>query len=260
VIRDLHATGYVTAKNKIGVLLENCAYLQRAYQQAVVPEISRLGLHLVSTENIDCTTGFSSAGPASASIQAAVLHFRSRGVDRVLLVSDFEQVALLLLANNAESQGWRPGYMLSSAAQASVMRSNIPAGQWPQLHGVGWSPGIDIDDPHQPLPPVDRRCLDLIKAGGVTVAGWQNVYIATTECAQVFFLDAALRAAGGNAQGKALMAGVSSLGSTFQSPGIVAGRTYFAPNRRDGVAAVAPFAYVKTCRCMKYTGRAFAAT
>jgi hypothetical protein len=256
VLTGLHSTGYVTAKNKIGVLLEGCPYLRRAYQQAVVPTISRLGLKLVDTEDVDCTSGFSSAGPASSAIQSAVLRFRSHGVDRVLMVSDYEQVTLLLMANAAESQNWRPGYMLSSTAQTEVMRPNIPSGQWPQLHGIGWSPGLDIDDPHQPLPAADQHCLGLIKKGGLAVSGWQNIYIATTECSQVFFLGAALQKSGGDATGRALMAGVEALGTSFVSPGIVAGRTFFGPERHDGAAAIVPFGYVATCRCLKYTGNA----
>jgi hypothetical protein len=55
------------------------------------------------------------------------------------------------------------------------------------------------------------------------------------------------------------MAGVESLGTSFVAPGIVGGRTSFGPGRRDGVASVAPFGYVPTCHCLKYTGKAFAA-
>jgi hypothetical protein len=254
VIAGLHATRYVTSSNKIGVLLEDCPYLQRAYQQAILPEISRLGLNRVDTQSFQCTTGFSSAGPASSAIQSAVLRFRSDGVDRLLMVSDYEQVALLLIANDAESQGWRPGYMLSSTAQAEVMRSNIPSGQQPQMRGVGWSPGLDVDDPHTALSAADRRCLELIKEGGIAVAGWQNTYIATAECSEMFFLAAALQASGGKAQASALMPAVDSLGTSYISPGIVDGRTFFRSGRRDGPAAVAPFAYVSGCGCLRYTG------
>ena len=254
VLSGLHRTGYVTSKSRIGVLLEDCPDLQRAYKDAVVPTISRLGLALADTEHIACTTGFSSAGPASAAVQSAVLRFRSRQVDRILMVSDFEQVTLLLIANYAESQGWRPGYLLTSQAQTEVMRANIASGQWPQLHGMGWSPGLDIDDPHQPLPAADRYCLDLIKQGGVTVSGWQNTYIATTECAQLLLLGAALRLNGADARGRSLMAAIDRLGTGFEAPGIVAGRTTFGPSRHDGPSAVAPFAYVASCSCLRYVG------
>ncbi|HEU5034837.1 MAG TPA: hypothetical protein VFT62_08800 [Mycobacteriales bacterium] len=259
VLAGLHQTGYLTSSNKIGVLLENCPYLQRAYQRNVMPEVARLGLHVADTEGFDCTSGFSSAGPASASIQSAVLRFRSHGVDRVLIVSDYEQVALLLLANDAESQGWRPGYMLSSAAQAEVMRANIASGQWPQLHGIGWSPGLDTDDPHRPLAAPDRRCLDLIKSGGVSVSGWQNIYVATAVCSHVFFLDAALGRSNGDARAEALMSAIGSLGARFVAPGILDGRTFFGPTRRDGPAAVAAFGYVAACKCMRYTSAPFSA-
>jgi hypothetical protein len=259
VLSGLHATGYLTSKNKIGVLLEDCPDLQRAYQQAVVPAISRLGLVLTDTEHLGCATGFTSAGPASASVQSAALRFRSSGVDRILMVSDFEQVTLLLIANYAESQRWRPGFLLTSQAQTEVMRANIASGQWPQLHGVGWSPGLDIDDPHQPLPAVDRRCLDQIKQGGVAVSGWQNTYVATTECTSLFFLGAALQLSNGDAHGSAVMAAVDRLGAGFSAPGIVAGRTAFGPRRHDGPAADAPFAFVASCSCLRYVGTVAAA-
>lgn len=259
VLSGLHASGYVSSKNKIGVLVENCPYLRRAYDQTVRPEASRLGLNLVDTEELDCTGGFSSAAPASAAIQSAALRFRSHGVDRLLMVSDYEQVTLLLMANQAESQGWRPGYMLSSTAQTEVMRPNLPSGQWPQLHGIGWSPGLDIDKPHKPPPAADRHCLDLIKKGGVVVSGWQNTYVATTECSDLLFLKAAMQRSHGDARGRALMAGVESLGTSFIAPGIVGGRTSFGPGRRDGVASVAPFGYVPACHCLRYTGKAFTA-
>jgi hypothetical protein len=255
VLDVLRSTGYLTPKNRIGVLLEDCPDLRRAYAEAVRPEISRLRLDLADIAKIGCTSGFASAGPAAAATQAAVLRFRSHRVDRVLIVSDFEQVALMLLANAAASQGWRPGYMLSSAAQTEVIRHSISKTQWPQLHGVGWSPRLDIDDPHQPLSQADRRCLDLIKRGGITVSGWQNTYIATTECSEVFFLGAALTASRGDARGSALMAAVDSLGTGFISPGVLDGRTTFSATRRDGPAAVAPFGYVVTCGCLRYTGR-----
>ena len=256
VLNGLHTTGYLTAKSKIGVLLEDCPDLQRAFDQAVKPTIARLGLDLVDTEHIACTTGFTSAGPASAAVQSAVLRFRSSGADRLLMVSDFEQVTLLLLANYAESQGWRPGFMLSSQAQTEVMRANIASGQWPQLHGIGWSPGLDIDDPHQPLAAADKHCLDLIKQGGVTVSGWQNTYIATTECTEILFLGAALQRSAGDASGRALMAAVGRLGSSFTAPGLVSGRTSFSPTRHGGPAAAAPFAFVASCSCLRYTGAA----
>jgi hypothetical protein len=255
VLAGLKATGYLTPRNKIGVLLEECPDLRRAYERAVRPAAARLGLHIADTAGIGCTTGFASAGPASAATQAAVLRFRSHQVDRILIVSDFEQVALMLLANAAASQGWHPGYMLSSAAQTEVIRHSISKTQWPQLHGVGWSPRLDIDDPHHPLTRADRRCLDLIGKGGIKVSGWQNTYIATTECSLLFFLGAALESSRGDARPDVLMKAVDSLGTTFVAPGVLDGRTSFGPNRHDGPAAVAAFGFVAKCGCLRYTGR-----
>jgi hypothetical protein len=254
VLSGLHAAGYVTPSSKVGVLLEDCAHLQRTYERTVVPELSRLGLTLTDTEHFGCSAGFASAAPASAAVQSAALRFRARGVDRLLIVSDFEQVALLLLANYAESQRWHPGYMLSSTAQTEVIRANIARGQWPQLHGMGWTPGLDVDDPHQPLPAQDRRCLALVRSGGVTVASWQDTYVATTECALLMLLGAALQQTGGDARGSVVISAIGRLGSRFSAPGVVGSRTLFGPGRHDGPGAVAHFAYVPSCTCLRYVG------
>jgi hypothetical protein len=76
-------------------------------------------------------------------------------------------------------------------------------------------------------------------------------------CANLFFLGAALRSSGGNPDGRALMAAVDALGGAFTSPGILQGRTLFGPGRHDGPAAVAPFAYVPSCSCLRYVAPAF---
>lgn len=260
VLSGMHQTGYLGTANKIGVLLEDCPELERAYQRAVVPTISQLRLHLADTEKLSCTVGYSSAGAASAAVQSAALKFRSSGVDRILMVSNFEQVTLLLMANYAESQGWHPGYLLSSTAQTEVMRANIPSGQWPQLHGMGWSPGVDIDDPRtQPVGP-DKRCLSLLHAGGVNVTGWQNTYVATTVCSVTFLLEAALQANKGDARGTPLVAAIEALGSGFITPATVTGKTSFSRNRHDGPSMVAPFGFVASCACLKYVGPAIPAS
>jgi hypothetical protein len=172
------------------------------------------------------------------------------------MVSDYEQVVLELFAPQAESQGYRPGYLLSSQAQTSVMRPNLPSGQWPQLHGVGYARGVDIDDPRTPLPSVDRQCLSLLRAGGATTTGWQDTYVATAICNPFLLLQHALRLTNGDAQGRALAQAIASLGTTFAAAGTVDGRTRFGQGRTDGPDTAAPFSFVQDCSCLRYTGSA----
>jgi hypothetical protein len=254
VLAGLSRTKYVGRENRVGVLLEDCPHLRRVLDRAIEPTMASLGLQLTRTQTFGCATGFAAAGPAASAIQSAVLAFRSAGVDRVLMVSDFEQVALLLFGPQAESQGYRPGYLLSSQAQASVMRPNLPAGQWPQLHGVGYARGVDIDDPRTPLPSTDRRCLSLLQAGGAAAQGWQDTYVATGICTPFLLLEQALRSTGGDAQGRAVAQAVASFGTSFVAAGTVDGRTRFGRGRNDGPDDAAPFGFVQDCSCMRYTG------
>jgi hypothetical protein len=119
---------------------------------------------------------------------------------------------------------------------------------------MGWTPGLDVDDPHQPLPAQDRRCLALVRSGGVTVASWQDTYVATTECALLMLLGAALQQTGGDARGSVVISAIGRLGSRFSAPGVVGSRTLFGPGRHDGPGAVAHFAYVPSCTCLRYVG------
>jgi hypothetical protein len=254
VLSGLSGTEYVTSEHRVGVLLEDCPHLRRVLDQSVKPTMKTLELQLVSTQTFGCATGFTAAGPAASAIQSAVLAFRSADVDRVLMVSDYEQVALLLFGPQAESQGYRPGYMLSSQAQASVMRANLPSGQWPQLHGVGYARGVDIDDPGTPLPSTDKRCLSLLQAGGAAARGWQDTYVATAICNPFLLLEQALRVTKGDAQGRAVSQAITSLGTSFVAAGTVDGRTRFGDKRTDGPENAAPFSFVTDCSCMRYTG------
>jgi hypothetical protein len=254
VLTGLARTNYVTSENRIGVLLEDCPHLRRVLDQTVKPTMSTLKLQLANTQTFDCAAGFSSAAPAASAMQAAVLAFRSADVDRVLMVSDYEQVALLLFGPQAESQSYRPGYMLSSQAQTSVMRANLPRGQWPQLQGVGYARGVDIDDPRTQLPGTDKRCLSLLQAGGGSARGWQDTYVATATCNPFLLLEQALRATKGNTQGVAVAQAIRSLGTSFVAAGTVDGRTRFGDKRMDGPENAAPFGFVADCSCMRYTG------
>jgi len=258
VVQGLAATGYLNKTSRIGVVLENCADLARAYERSVLPALAQHGLKQVTSSTVDCTQGFTSAGPAASALQGAVLKFNSAGVDRVLFVSDFEQVALMLFANQAESQGYRPGYALSGLAAAAITRANIPSGQWPQLHGVGHFPYADTDDPGTAPLPAERHCLQLLKDGGMTVRTWTDRALAAQMCNNVLLISAAVHARQGDVSGASIAAGIETLGSRFAVAGLVSTATSFSSTRRDGPSQLAVFQYVAACSCSRYSGRPFA--
>ena len=256
VLEQLSTTGYLSSRHRIGLLLEQCPSLERAYEHSILPLVDRLGLQRPVVRGLECTSGFGSAGPAAATISNAILAFRQAGVDRVLLMSDFETVLLLLFANSASSQDYRPGYLLSSTAQAEATRGSIPRDQWPQLRGVGVAPGGDVVLDTSQLTAVERRCARLATAGGLRIATQNDRTYVHLQCGTLLLLEAALRRTGGRSEPSGLAGAIAQLGTGHRSPGLVSGATRFGPGRYDGPAAVRVFGYAETCSCLKYEGPA----
>lgn len=256
VVTHLAGTGYLGKANRLGVLIEQCPNEQAAYSRTVAPLVRRLGLRPAVVRQVECTTGFTSAGPASAAVSAAVLAFRDADVDRVMLMSDYETVALLLFANAASSQGYRPGYLLSSNAQAEATRGSLPEDQWPQLRGVGGSVAGDVSMQGIRASAVEARCLALVRAGGLAPATQNDHAYVYRQCGLLLLLETALEHTAGISRPQVLMNAITSLGMAFTAPGIVAGATRFAPGHLDGPRAVRVFGYDGTCQCLRYKGKA----
>jgi len=248
VVSNLYATRYLTRENQVGVLLEQCPTDEAAFRRTVLPLMRQLGLKEPVVRRLSCTTGFSSAGAAAAAVSSTVLAFRDAGVDRVLMMSDYETVALLLFANAASSQGYRPGYLLSSTAQAEATRTSIPSDQWPQLHGVGIN---TADVAGAPPSVVEKRCLALARAGGLTVATQNDRTYVYMGCSLFLLLGAGLERTDGVSRPAQLASAISGLGASFVAPGIVSGATDFH-RRYDGPAAVRVFGWVGSCSCLRH--------
>lgn len=248
------ASGYLTPQSKLGILVEGCPDYTSAYTDTVAPLISRLGLPPALKSEITCTTGYSALGGISADLQSAVLRFNQAGVDRVLMLSKVESTYVILFSQSAESQQYRPGYVLSSGGQAGATRPNVPAGQQPQLRGWGNLPGLDIDDPRTPPTGVSARCEALLEKGGQRAVNWQDGLVRDIACGPLLLTEAALLRNGGKADPASILAGVASLGDGFSSPGQVSPRSSYSSTRRDGVQDVAPFAFDPACTCERYTG------
>jgi ABC-type branched-subunit amino acid transport system substrate-binding protein len=251
VLEQLVATRYVAGGNQLGVVVEDCPDVDRAWERSIAPLVKRLGLKAPVVQQFDCAVGFGSLGNAGSAMSSAILAFRQAGVDRVMFVSHFEDVLLLLFANAAESQGYRPGLMLSSGAQAHALRTQLPDGQWPQFHGVGNDPYGDTDDA-KPTGS-DPRCLSLVRSAGLLPANHDDVGTVLFLCAPYLLLDAVLARSGGAADARSVVSAVAGLGTSFVSPGVVDGRTRFGAGRLDGADAVRVFAFVPACQCLRYT-------
>jgi hypothetical protein len=254
---EMH-TGYLHKSDQLGVIIEGCAENLRAYSQTLSPLIKELGLatpKVVTFNCVDSTAGGAAQGQAA--ISNAILRFRQPPVvNRVMFVSAEESAALLLFGPSASSQGYRPGYLLSSNAQAHLFTdtsSGFPSDQMPQLHGVGNIPFADVSNASPTV--VEQRCLALIRPTGLSPANYDDRGQALFSCGPFLLLEALLKRTAGDASAGALANGVAVLGSSFAAPAVLASSTSYSTSQHDGGDLVRPFVFVSGCRCMKYAGR-----
>jgi hypothetical protein len=184
-----------------------------------------------------------------------VLAFRQGGADRVMFVSDYETVVLLLFANAASSQSYQPGYALTSNAQAEYIRQNLnDSRQWPGLNGVGWAPSFDVADANVPPTPTEKRCLELVQAGGLQAQDYLSRGLVYVACSTFLLLEAALMRTNGVSTPQVLQGAINGIGSGYVAPGLIGGGTTFTSSRRDGPDLVRVFGYDDKRQVVAYRG------
>jgi hypothetical protein len=255
MLERLTTAGRVTAKDKLGIVVEGCPFDQRAYTRTVQPTAKRLGLTIAQKVEARCFGDIRDLGGQASDMQSAVLKFQTNGVNKVLFVSgSVESNMLLYFATAAESQSYHPGYALTSAAAAALQEANTPKAQLANAVGLGWMPSLDSSRV-PPLLPAGRSCLqDLQKAAGLTPQGPADRVYAFGACDTVGLYDAALRATHGNPDVAGVLASVAALRTGFAGATSYGERTDFSAGRRTGPAQGRIFAWSTACTCFDYTG------
>ena len=249
--------GWLTSKDKLGIVYDGCVHNARAAKDAGVPTATRLHIPVEAFEGSDCGVGFSDAGKFASSMQNAAFKMHGDGVNKVMFLTQGENGALVFFSNNAETQAWHPTYIVSSNAMMTSTddQGQVNSGQRPNVRGIGWYP--TFDDAKAPVTPQMRECQQHIAAGGGAVPTSVNDTLSMySACNAVTAAAAALTRSGGAGRLAALRPAVESLGTSFVSVTSLKGRTLFRAGRHDGAAAVAPFALKKDCDCFGYVGPA----
>lgn len=247
------SSGYLTPANTVGILRASCPYDRRAWERTGSAVAAELGVVIGTVEELNCISGASGAGSVVTQIQSAVLRFRSRGVDTVMV----EGPATIIFATAAESQGWRPRYLLSSLSGGSAMVGNVPDAQLVNFHGFGWLPSVDVRAPQQPPPnAAQERCLEVLASQGLRPSSSGDYGTAYGTCDAFFLYEAALRATNGNSDPGAIAAAIDALGDDYQSAYTLDGRTRFG-GRHDAPALARPWAWDGGCGCFTYVGDAY---
>ena len=250
VIDGLFGAGFFGNKPKIGLLYLDSPSIVRAVDKAVKPALAAHGLQLTDAVAISAPASETDVSNDAAQASSAVLRFRSENIDHVLFLEGAGEIPFLFMPQ-ADAQGYRPRYGLSSYDEPEWLTVNAPLSQLAGALGVGWIPSLDVADTQDPGNPAAALCLQIMKAAGQNVTqDRSHEHSAFGFCSSLFFLQAAFTGAP-SLDPKGLRTRIESLGSTFASA--LTFSTSFRPGRHDGAATAATLAFDGGCSCFKYT-------
>jgi hypothetical protein len=252
VLRGLTRSGYLSPSSSIGLLVEDCAFMKRVYDKTFAPMAKGLGLRIVARRDVSCLGGFGDVGAFEAATSAAVLPFRTAGVDRVIYLSNWQALMMLAFDNNAKSQGYSPRYALTGSAEASSWDSNFTPDQLARVAGVGWSPDLDVSERVLPSRST-TRCRSAAATQGVKPSSKADDLLLDQTCEQFFAVESALHLSRGRSSAPTFVSALEALGDTYVSPFSIRGLARFGHEKHDGPVLFAPYAYVASCSCFRYT-------
>ena len=246
-------TGFLTPSNKLGVMLDTCAGNQETWAHDVLPFLQSHHINVAPPFTLNCGTG-QNAGVVSTvgQLSNVLLKFRSEGVDRISFETA-EGPALLLSTIEAQTQGYRPGWIVSSLAGLSVIGGETPVPQMQNTRGFGWMPSQDVPPQYVKQNATQRRCLSLLHSQHVVPRAAADFIYAYDACEALFVYADALKRDGGDTTGTAVSQGIASLGTSFQSTLNLDGRSDFSAARQNSAPMVySPLNWDGNCRCFRY--------
>lgn len=258
--------GWVKRGEKLGVMVADCNPYNRSYDNIVAPTARRLGM-AVSVQRYKCPEGAGDLADTVAFFKSSVLKFKTEGVTTVMAVTTAESVVWAFFDSEAENQGYRPKYLVTSDAQPYAMAQNagaltIPPAQLQNVRGFGWKPIMDIG-PNAPAVNAAQQALrkhcrkisptagNAVTQSGVDV-GKLSWYF--DECDTVLLVGKLLAATGGSNNVASLYAQYKGVADGFVSASAPTGRFSAPQGRRDATSTVRPFSYNAQCKCMRYDG------
>lgn len=142
--------GVLRKGHKLGVLIEDCPWGQRIYDQHLVPLARKYGFS-IEIGTVKCINNLvADLTPVTNDIQRNTLKFNSAGVTHVIAVSGAEGFLLDTFTTNASQQKYYPKYLIASS-NAHVYNNSRPDAKvrfspdaMPNMSGIGFRPYDDL--------------------------------------------------------------------------------------------------------------------
>ncbi len=239
---SLSANGFFDDDSRLGVIGIDNDQNRRVTEEQLLPRLAELGVEPTDVQWVDPTSN----ATLQASQNQAVLSFKERGVDRVVVVGGSRLLAFLLTI--AIPQEFRPAYAVTTFDNPNFVASGTPEAMADSV-GISVLPAWDLNPDQLDFPrnAAEQRCLDIFSEAGQRFAARENARESLEYCDAVTLLADALRDAP-TPSAAAFAEGVARLGpienatnyEALWEPGVVAGHPRSGPWRSTPIARASP--------------------
>ena len=243
----LRSEEFLTEDSRLGIIGIDNAQNRRVYEDQLLPRLEELGAEPVDVQWIDPTS--------NATLQAgqnqAVLSFKDKDVDRVVVVGGSRLLAFLLTIT--VPQDYFPAFAVTTFDNAEFVASGTPEAMVGAV-GVSALPGSDIggDQLEFPFDDGEAKCLDVLAEGGHEFEARENARQATLYCDAVFVLaDAFADDEGGEVTAETFQENVAQIGRAQNASNYLAD---YRPGSFAGAAGYRPIRFDPDCACFELTG------
>ncbi|MCW2543615.1 MAG: hypothetical protein JWM40_1167 [Frankiales bacterium] len=249
VLEGALASGRLTKKSKLGVMLDSCSNGDRAFASSTEPWLKAHGIDYQAVI-MNCAQGSSDVSAAAAAVSSAELRFASTGVDLVFAGG----IPLLLFMEDAQSQSYHPHYI--TTVGGAGLEANAPAAQMANLHGFGWMPSVDVNPGHQPYgrTATQTACLAKLAKHGLRPVAYNDFMQAYATCDGLELYARALERTAGVTDPTPVVQAVQGLSPSFLGSATYAGRLTVASHQRGGASTYREYGWTTSCSCLTYRG------
>lgn len=250
LVADLQAQGWFAGAPKIGLVQYAGSTYDSAVDNGLVPALAALGLKPTDRISVDSSNDASISSGASD----AELKFDTERINRVIFLAP-GGLAQTLFMENANAQGYKPGYGIWSTDSPSVLAETAPPSQLEGSVGIGYFPGLDVAAAQDPTAttPAGKACLAFFQSIGETDQSGLNNALLRSAC-DIFepLMHVMATTPDATTSTAALETGFNAIGDNYSPASTFA--TLFVAGRHDEADGYRQLAYTTSCRCFTYVG------
>ena len=262
-IEGLFKQKYFEKGAKIGLVTWDTPVYRSAVARGYVPALRSHGLKLgVDTAYIQPPQTLQEVGATSASVNSAVLRFKTANVTHVMILDGQAGVCggsciVLLWMKQSDAQRYYPRYGFNdtnsakeayelkffSAEQArrSIYVTSLAVND---SYDEGWKPNASR-----------KRCEALMKSKGIDMSDPNAHGAAVNACENLWFLQLGVQRLTGALSADAFVDTIERLGYSYTSP--FAWYNFFSAQRHDGQAGERIMAFMDSCDCFKFVTKPY---